>query len=347
MTNTPAYARLAHMPSRRTFPAWVASACVLLTLPLIAVPATASDTGIEPVPAVTSSVEAFEPVSPIEGITGTDTQEKGSVRGPAGPRGPQAPSGPAGSTAAGPTAAGSLEEVTARIAQLSASLATTGVSDGVPPSPEDSQLLIDALRQGRSLSGVPGQGPQTSVDAQGCPTSAPAGTLREGAQDIGIAQLCADSVAQAATPEAAEAVKWTLRQLGAPYACGGAGRNDEFRFDCSSLVTRAYYEAAGLNTAGESWAPSTRDLMPWDGVKLAPWAQEVSPQEARPGDLILYRSCTTPPCSFQHVVMLLADGYMVHTNRCGDVAHVTKFTGFDPGSGFAVARRVDPQKARS
>jgi len=45
-------------------------------------------------------------------------------------------------------------------------------------------------------------------------------------------------------------------------------------------------------------------------------------------------------------VMLLAHGYMVHTNRCGDVAHVTRFWGFSPGfASFLGARRVDASKA--
>lgn len=170
---------------------------------------------------------------------------------------------------------------------------------------------------------------------EGCPTASPGGTLRSGAESIGAYQLCADSVAQAPTEAAAKAIKWAFSKLGAPYACGGEGRMEAFRFDCSSLVSRAYYEGAGIGTAGDSWAPSTRDMVPWDGAALGRWYSYVAPADARPGDLILY---DTGGSTYRHVVMLLADGFMLHTNSCGDVAHVTAFWGFD--SRFLVARRV-------
>lgn len=182
-------------------------------------------------------------------------------------------------------------------------------------------------------------GPQTLVGPQGCPTQAPAGTLRDGSSSLGLYQLCADSVAQAPTPAAALAIKWALGKLGAPYACGGVGRMDAFRFDCSSLVSRAYWEGAGVPVAGQNWAPSTRNMVPWDGVGLDPWYSFVPPGQGRPGDLVLLRSCTGPDCAYQHVVMQLADGFQVHTSSCGDVAHVSAFTGpSDPT--YLVTRRV-------
>lgn len=181
---------------------------------------------------------------------------------------------------------------------------------------------------------------QNQVGAEGCPTSAPAGTLRGAAAGMDVYQLCAQSVAEAATPEAAKAIKYVFANLGAPYACNGVGRMSDYRFDCSSLVSRAYYEAAGVGTAGETWAPSTRDMVPWGGAALASWAAYVAPENARPGDLILY---STPDPTSEHVVMMLANGTMAHTNSCGDVAHITTFTGFGPS--FSVARRVDATRA--
>jgi cell wall-associated NlpC family hydrolase len=47
-----------------------------------------------------------------------------------------------------------------------------------------------------------------------------------------------------------------------------------------------------------------------------PWARRISYSEAKPGDLILSNAPG-------HVGMLLADGYWVHTNRTGDISHVT------------------------
>lgn len=297
---------------------------------------------ITPPPPVTFSPEGFEEITPIAPLSPSNTTATPGPRPPTPPRSPNLPSvaqnGPANVDAR-------IAEIAAKVASLSQQVTDTGRSDGTGLNSLSQQELISALGEGRALFAGPVTAPQVEVDASGCPTSAPEGTLRGGSENVGVAKLCADSIAQAATPEAAKAIAWAFQQLGAPYACDGVGRNDTFRFDCSSLVTRAYYEGAGLNTAGENWAPSTRDLMPWDGVPLADWAGFVSPEESRPGDLLLYRSCTSPPCSFQHVVMKLADGYMLHTNRCGDVAHVTKATGTDPSTGFVVARRVIPEKA--
>jgi len=114
-------------------------------------------------------------------------------------------------------------------------------------------------------------------------------------------------------------------------------------------VSRAYHEGAGLSTAGDAWAPSTRDMVPWDGVALDPHYAYVPPQALRPGDLVLYNTCPQGGCPYRHVVMYLGtpDGgktfWMVHTNSCGDVAHVSKFLGFPTtGEPFLVARRVIP-----
>lgn len=185
------------------------------------------------------------------------------------------------------------------------------------------------------------QGAQVEIGPDGCPKEDVSGTLRRGAETVGAAKLCKKSVRQAATPQAALAIKYAFSKLGAPYACEGVGRMGAFRFDCSSLVSRAYSETVGIPLSGAgSWAHSTRDMMPWGGVQLDPHYVAVDPDKVRPGDLLLYRSCTSEPCNFQHVTMALADGYMLHTNSCGDVAHITKAPGYGPGSNFVIARRV-------
>jgi cell wall-associated NlpC family hydrolase len=171
--------------------------------------------------------------------------------------------------------------------------------------------------------------------AASCPSSVPAGTLRLGSEKIGAYELCARSVGQAPSQQAAEAIAWAFTKLGAPYACGGNGRMGEFQFDCSSLVSRAYYEGAGVKAAGGSWAPTTRNMVPWGGASLASWLTPVNPADAAPGDLFTY---DTGGENYRHVVMMLADGYMLHTNSCGDVAHVTSAWG--TGNGFLGARRA-------
>ena len=164
---------------------------------------------------------------------------------------------------------------------------------------------------------------------------------------IGAARLCRYAVRHAATPQAALAITWAFRHLGAAYACGGAGRMLPFRADCSSLVSRAYAEGAGLRTAGDGWAPSTRDMVPWDGVGLDPHYAYVSPAGLRPGDLVLYDTCPQGGCPYKHVVLYLGDpdggpGWMLHTNSCGDVAKVERFWGTASTSSrtFLVSRRV-------
>ena len=187
--------------------------------------------------------------------------------------------------------------------------------------------------------------PQTVVGNNGCPKAVLEGTVPEG---IKIKQLCAIAVRTAASPQAAFAIKWALVRVGAPYACEGIGRLEAWRFDCSSFVSRAYAEGAGLRTAGDGWAPSTRNMVPWDGAALDPHYAVIDPKDIRPGDLVLYDTCPAGEvCPYRHVVMYLGpmekggQPMMVHTNSCGSVAHVAPFTGIDAANLLGV-RRVIP-----
>lgn len=181
---------------------------------------------------------------------------------------------------------------------------------------------------------------QRDVTPAVCPTSVPDNTLRKGAADIGVKELCGASVLRAPTADAAKAIGYAFKALGAPYACNGVGREGS-RYDCSSLVARAYGEGAGVNVRIGGVIPSTRNYAPWGGYPLAPWLKVVD--TARAGDFVVYRTCTNEPCSYQHVVMYLSNKWMLHTNACGDVAHVTTFWGLENGpyEPFGV-RRVTP-----
>ena len=215
---------------------------------------------------------------------------------------------------------------------------------------------VDARRVEREIVNARAQlarlglvAPQVAVGPEGCPTVDVPATLRDGSEGIGAAALCRYAVKRAATPQAALAITWAFQHLGAAYACGGIGRMLPFRADCSSFVARAYAEGAGLSTAGGTWAPSTRNMVPWDGVALDPHYAYVATKALRPGDLVLYDTCPPGGCPYKHVVMYLgAPGggtpWMLHTNSCGDVAKVEQFWGF-PTTGsrtFLVARRVLP-----
>lgn len=185
--------------------------------------------------------------------------------------------------------------------------------------------------------------PQTVVGKDGCPRSVLDGTVPLG---VDVRQLCKQAVKSAVSPQAAIAVKWAMLRLGAPYACEGIGRLDPWRYDCSSYVARAYAEGAGLRTAGDGWAPSTRDMLPWDGVDLDPHYAPIPPNKLKPGDLVLYDTCPEGEvCPYRHVVMYLGPQekggvpMMAHTSGCGGVAHVTEFWGTDVPN-FLGARRV-------
>ena len=191
----------------------------------------------------------------------------------------------------------------------------------------------------------------TEVGPDGCATSVPAGTVPEG---VDIQYLCRTAVNDAATPQAQLAVQWALIHLGAPYACEGVGRLNDWVFDCSSYVSRAYAEGAGLDTAGADWAPTTRNMLPWGGASLDAHYEVIEPQDLAPGDLVLYDTCTDEEkdegeCDYRHVVMYLGEQapgmgpLMAHTNACGEVSRVVPFTGTD-ASNFLGARRVVASK---
>jgi cell wall-associated NlpC family hydrolase len=165
---------------------------------------------------------------------------------------------------------------------------------------------------------------QTAVGPDGCPTAAPPNTLRGGSASVGIAKLCADSVAQARTPQAANAIKAAMANLGKPYS--QPKRNSPGFFDCSSFVTRAY------QTAGVPIAPPGQNAPTTKTIVRARWAVHIPLSQVRPGDLI-------EPTS-GHVAMALADGFVIHTNATGDVSHVRSMY----SSAYAVVW-VDPSKA--
>lgn len=233
-------------------------------------------------------------------------------------------------------------QVLAITLRIDAASGTVTAADASVKAAEKALAEVDAKLKALAVAA-----PQQAVGPDGCPTADVPGTLRDGSDTIGAAALCRAAVRQAATPQAALAIQWAFAHLGAPYACGGAGRLQPFRMDCSSFVSRAYAEGAGLRTAGPGWAPSTRNMVPWDGVPLDPHYAFVAPVMLRAGDLVTYDTCPQGGCPYKHVVMYLGspDGgtsfWMAHTNACGDIAKIERFWGF-PTSGhpFLVARRV-------
>lgn len=179
----------------------------------------------------------------------------------------------------------------------------------------------EAARKAEAAAGDTEPG-EHGVGPDGCPTSSPGNTLREGAANIGIAKLCANSVAQAPHQYAAKAIKYQLQHLGQPYS--QPRRMSKGHYDCSSLAMRSY-DAAGAKILQGGWAPNTT------AIRAASWSIRLPANKVKPGDLIF----PFPG----HVATQLSDGYMVHTNRTGDVSHVKKSY-----KKIYYAVRVNPQK---
>jgi len=199
-----------------------------------------------------------------------------------------------------------------------------------------------------------------SVGDDGCATAAPADA---NPQNVSIGKLCR-SVTARAEPVAADAIKWAFARLGAPYACGGVGRSHPlFQFDCSSFVSRAYQDGAGVRLWSGGGIPSTATMLAQGSI-----FRTIPEANLRIGDLVLYNTCVPPEddesgdvqqraaegdappdqetCSTRHVVMYLgrwADTeWMIHTTSCGKVATVEPFWGMgsDPGRSFLAVSRV-------
>jgi len=178
--------------------------------------------------------------------------------------------------------------------------------NGVPPFAETRGYVTKILAEAEAMDANPYAGSQQAIGPDGCPTTAPANTMRGGSDRIGIARLCADSVAQARTPEAAIAIKYALSHLGVPYS--QPRRNEKDWDDCSSFVSAAYAAAVGKWWTGNNH--------PWTGsIRQEPQMRVITLAQAKPGDYVM----NVPG----HVSMQLAHGFKVHTSTPGDVSHVT------------------------
>jgi cell wall-associated NlpC family hydrolase len=129
---------------------------------------------------------------------------------------------------------------------------------------------------GGSGSGGPGSGGSGSV--QPAPPRSTPGTVSDG--------------------EAA--VAWAKRQLGLPYAWGGAGPNS---YDCSGLTMRAW-QYAGV-------------ALPHFAASQYEQSEKVPYSRMRAGDLIFYASDTGNPASIHHVAMYVGGGQMIEAPYTG------------------------------
>jgi hypothetical protein len=170
------------------------------------------------------------------------------------------------------------------------------------------------------------------VGANQCPNTAPPNTLYNGATNI--YKICSDSIARAPTPQAARAIIAALGHLGIPYSLTSL-RNGPNYYDCSSFVTNMY-ELAGVNIAppGQN-APTTIT------IASASWGIHISNASAQHGDLLEYYNLDNDH-QIDHVVMKLADGFIVQESGSGILSNVSA----EFGTPYLVVR-VDPSKVGS
>jgi cell wall-associated NlpC family hydrolase len=86
--------------------------------------------------------------------------------------------------------------------------------------------------------------------------------------------------------------------LGRPYVWGASGPNS---FDCSGLVYFLLNHSRAANV-GRTTAQGYFNM-----------SSLVSPNEARPGDLIFFQGTFSSPRFITHVSIYLGNGYKVHT----------------------------------
>jgi cell wall-associated NlpC family hydrolase len=174
---------------------------------------------------------------------------------------------------------------------------------------------------------------QARAEAQAkCAMSAPPGTLRGGSERYGLSRICQESIAQAATPQAANAMLFMFANLGVPYSA--PLRQVPGFFDCSSYAMSAY-QAAGVRVSQNGIMPSTHSIAPHSGFSSYGWLKTVTAKNARPGDMFLW----VPPERTGHVAVKLWGGFMIHTAHTGDVSHIQADSAYSPP---AVIRRVIP-----
>lgn len=194
---------------------------------------------------------------------------------------------------------------------------------------------------GASSSMAPGlsSGGQTTIDSQDCPADdvpIPGQSMEGGSYEFGMSKICQNSVDQARSPEAAIAVKWMLNRVGRVWY-SQPQRMAEDKADCSSSISRAYQEGAGLKLypeGGNAWVTWTFLGTGGPGIPRPDGIIDVPTSELRPGDAYLPHD--------GHVVMVLSDGFIVHASQDGTPIKVQKFY----HGALDAGRAIDPDAFR-
>jgi probable lipoprotein NlpC len=89
-----------------------------------------------------------------------------------------------------------------------------------------------------------------------------------------------------------------------PYRYGGLDRRG---LDCSGLVYLSFYDALGISVPRNTWG-------------LYSWAEKIALNEARPGDLVFFK--TTGKGNVSHVGIFLGNGRFIHSASEGPATGV-------------------------
>lgn len=167
---------------------------------------------------------------------------------------------------------------------------------------------------GGSTGGGGNDNPQTEVDAEGCPTEPGPlpQALSNGSDEIGINELCKRAIEGARNPETAEALKWAFQQVGVAKYSQPRRMENGFA-DCSSLVTRAYKEGAGVDLyedGANAWSTQT-----FRG-NMQSTAPTIPQKEMMPGDYWMQDT--------GHVTFWLTDGYVLSASSSAGVIRIQK-----------------------
>lgn len=154
-----------------------------------------------------------------------------------------------------------------------------------------------------------------------CPTTAPAGTIVPVGVDVRVA--CETAETTAPTPQAAAAIRYAFGQLGAAYSQSNRYSEDPPKFDCTSLISRAYSAAGAMITRGDSSTPWglgggfgwTGAYMPqnYEGSNLT---RVESYWQLLPGDVIIEFDGSSPAGSVGdggHAQLYLGNGLVIQS----------------------------------
>jgi cell wall-associated NlpC family hydrolase len=130
--------------------------------------------------------------------------------------------------------------------------------------------------------------------------SVPGGSVPGGSGGSGSARPAPSGSPPGPVADGEAAVAWAKRQLGLPYAWGGAGPNS---YDCSGLTMRAW-QYAGV-------------ALPHYAASQYEQSEKVPYSRMRAGDLIFYASDTGNPASIHHVAMYVGGGQMIEAPYTG------------------------------